>query len=82
MKMIAILTTVSLTTLLALTTMAAEKKWVSLFDGKTLNGWSKKGGGATYAVVDGTIVGTTGSGANTFLCTEQLFGDFELEFEE
>ncbi len=81
MKIKASLATVSLTTLLALTTMAAEKEWVSLFDGKTLNGWSKKGGGATYAVVDGTLVGTTGAGANTFLCTEQLFGDFELEFD-
>jgi len=81
MRIKATLTTISLATLLATTTLAAEKKWTSLFDGKTLNGWSKKGGGATYKVVDGTIVGTTGAGANTFLCTEQPFGDFELEFD-
>lgn len=82
MKIKATLLTVSLAALLALTATAMEKEWKSLFDGKTLNGWSKKGGEATYSVVDGTIIGTTGAGkGNTFLCTEQLFGDFELEFD-
>ena len=31
----------------------------SIFDGKTLNGWTQKNGTATYAVKDGTILGTT-----------------------
>jgi hypothetical protein len=31
---------------------------------------------------DGTIVGTTAKGSpNSFLCTEKIYGDFELEFD-
>lgn len=64
------------------TALAAEPaKWVPLFDGKTLNGWTKRGGGATYEVVDGAIVGANGPGHNTFLCTDKTYKDFELEFE-
>jgi len=56
--------------------------FVSLFDGKTLNGWVQKNGMATYRVVNGTIVGRTTEGSwNSFLCTEKEYGDFELEFE-
>lgn len=56
--------------------------FVSLFDGKTLNGWVQKNGTATYQVVDGTILGTTAEGSwNSFLCTEKEYGDFELELE-
>lgn len=59
-----------------------ESGWISLFDGKTLEGWTVKSGYATYEVVDGTIRGVTAEGSgNTFLCTEREFGDFELEFE-
>ncbi len=56
--------------------------WVSLFDGESLDGWSVKSGFATYRVEDGAIVGTTVKGSgNTFLCTDETYGDFELEFE-
>lgn len=55
-------------------------EWTSLFDGKTLDGWTKVGGGATYEVHDGAIVGKTGPGKNTFL-TRGPFKDFALEFE-
>ena len=57
--------------------------WVSLFDGKTLNGWKKAAlGQATYEVVDGTIYGKTVEGSpNTFLASEKQYGDFELEFD-
>lgn len=56
--------------------------WVSLFDGKSLDGWSVKSGFATYEVKDGTIVGTTAKGSgNTFLCTDKKYGNFVLEFE-
>lgn len=59
---------------------AAE--WVELFDGKTLNGWEQRNGHATYKVEDGTIVGATAEGSvNSFLCSKQLYGDFELEFD-
>lgn len=62
---------------------AAEKaptKLAALFDGKTLSGWSPKGGIATYRVEDGTIIGRTVEGSkNTFLCTTRDYADFEFE---
>lgn len=61
---------------------AAAGDWITLFDGKTLNGWSQRNGYATYRVEDGTILGRTSPGSpNSFLCTTTNFGDFELEFE-
>lgn len=55
--------------------------FVSLFDGKTIAGWRKAGGGATYWVEDGCIVGKVGPGPNTFLCTEKTFSNFVLKLE-
>ena len=61
---------------------ANAEEWKSLFDGKTLDGWVQKNGTATYEVKDGTIHGTTKEGSpNSFLCSKELYGDFELEFE-
>ena len=58
-----------------------EEGWRSLFDGKTLDGWTVRGGFASYKVEDGTIVGTTVKGSpNTFLCKGD-FKDFVLELE-
>ena len=55
--------------------------WIALFDGKTLDGWTVRGGKAEYRVEDGAIVGKTVDGSpNTFLC-KGPFSDFELEFE-
>ena len=67
----------------ALTVSAQQEGgWVSLFDGKSIDGWSIKSGFATYEVKDGTIHGTTADGSpNTFLCSKEQYGDFELEFE-
>ena len=60
--------------------MAGE--WVSLFNGKNLDGWIQKNGTATYSVEDGTIVGVTSDGSpNSFLCSKKDYGNFELEFE-
>lgn len=60
----------------------AKDDGVSLFDGKTLNGWIQKNGTATYVVKDGTVLGTTAEGSpNSFLCTEKEYGDFELTLE-
>ncbi len=59
------------------------ERWVSLFDGKTFNGWKQLQGDAKYAVRDGAIIGivTEGVPANSFMVTEELFGDFVFECE-
>ncbi|MDE0826796.1 MAG: DUF1080 domain-containing protein [Akkermansiaceae bacterium] len=54
----------------------------SLFNGKNLDGWTQRNGTATYRVEDGAIVGKTKEGSpNSFLCTDKLYGNFELTFE-
>jgi hypothetical protein len=78
--------TLILTMLIVLMSCSETKKdttpWIDLFDGKTLNGWSKIGGDASYEVKDGTIVGTsTLNTPNTFLRSDKIFGDFILELE-
>jgi Domain of Unknown Function (DUF1080) len=61
---------------------AQQEKWVSLFDGKTLKGWVQRNGQAPYKVENGEIVGTTlANTPNSFLCTEQDYGDFILELD-
>jgi hypothetical protein len=66
----------------ALLAMSPDDGWVSLFDGKTLDGWEQKNGTATYRVEDGCVVGKTNEGSpNSFLCTKKTYGDFELKFE-
>ena len=60
---------------------ADDPGWVSLFDGKSLDGWKVNGGFAAYKVEDGAIVGSTVEGSpNTFLCKGD-FKDFVLELE-
>jgi hypothetical protein len=65
------------------TTMAmAADKGTPLFDGKSLKGWKQLGGNADYAVVDGTIVGTSKPDkVNSFLVTEKAYKDFILDFD-
>ncbi|MCA9084303.1 MAG: DUF1080 domain-containing protein [Planctomycetaceae bacterium] len=82
--MIRFCTVVLATTLLTTgSVVLAEEGWVSLFDGKTLNGWTQATQGiAKYDVQDGTIHGVTVDGSpNSFLTSDREFGDFELEFE-
>ena len=56
--------------------------WITLFDGKTLDGWAVKSGFATYKAEDGAIVGMTASNSpNSFLTSTKAFGDFELTME-
>lgn len=59
-----------------------DTPWVSLFDGKTFDGWTQKGGQANYSIVDGIIVGTTVHNTpNSFMTTDKMYGDFILELE-
>lgn len=63
-------------------TSAGDQEWIHLFDGESLDGWTKEGGEATYRVEDSSIVGTTvPNSENTFLVTEETFGDVVLEFD-
>lgn len=65
-----------------LTPQQKAEGWKSLFDGKTLEGWSVKSGFATYKVENGAIVGTTAQDSpNTFLVSKDTFRDFELTFD-
>ena len=61
----------------------ADDGWTSLFDGKTLDGWSLAAHGkADYSVKDDTIYGKTVEGSpNSFLKSDKEYADFELEFE-
>jgi hypothetical protein len=57
--------------------------WVSMFNGKTLEGWTQKNGLAHFDSRDGHISGTpprTGSDVS-YLCTVGEFSDFELELD-
>ena len=60
-----------------------ESEWVELFNGKDLDGWIQKNGTATYVIEEGGVIcGTTNDGSpNSFLCTEQHYGNFVLQFE-
>lgn len=62
---------------------AQEEGFVSLFDGKTLDGWTKHGGSAVYKVEDGAIVGecVPDTPGNTFLCYDKPFGNFILKLD-
>ena len=61
---------------------ATAGEWDSIFNGKDIKGWKKKGGDATYNVEDRRLVGTTKSNTpNTFLCPPKTYGKFELTFE-
>ena len=56
--------------------------WIMLFSGKDLAGWEQLNGTAKYEAKDGAIVGTSvPKSPNSFLCTKQKYGDFQLEFE-
>lgn len=63
---------------------AAAGGWKSLFDGKTLDGWTERGGpydgDADWTVEDGAIVGREAEGARGgLLYTESMHRDFEFE---
>ena len=53
-----------------------------IFKGENLKGWTQLNGTATYRVENGAIIGKTMEGSpNSFLCSDKLYGDFELHFQ-
>jgi len=65
---------------MAVVLSAAEPGFISLFDGKTLNGWTLVGGhGPGYVVVDGILTCPADGGGNLF--TEKEYSNFVLRFE-
>ena len=62
--------------------LAEEGEKKQLFDGKTLNGWTQKGGKANYRVENDEIIGTSvPNTSNSFLCTDKNYANFILELE-
>lgn len=56
--------------------------WQKLLNGKDLTGFKQLNGEAPYRVEDGCLIGTSVKGQpNSFMATEQEYGDFILEFE-
>ena len=58
-----------------------EERWVSLFDGRTLNGWEKIGGGdqSAWEVKDGALSGS--GGASMLVCTQGPYRNFRYRAE-
>jgi len=68
--------------LLAFSIQAQEGNWKNLFNGKDLSGWKAVAGKANFSVQDGVIEGSAVFGTgNTFLISEELYGDFILELD-
>ena len=68
--------------LLTFSLQAQDGNWKNLFNGKDLSGWKAVAGKATFTVQDGIIEGSAVFGTgNTFLITEELYGDFILELD-
>jgi hypothetical protein len=62
--------------------VVCHAQWKPLFNGKNLTGWNQKNGQAKYEVVNGEIVGTTvANTTNSFLCTNEEYGDFIFEVD-
>ncbi len=63
-----------------------EGKWVTLFDGESLDGWVTKGGrydgNAAWSIEDGALTGREGpKGAGGLIYTEKKYRNFELELD-
>lgn len=68
--------------LTAAISLNAQSGWRNLFNGKNLEGWKQLNGTAKYYVEKGILVGETVlTSPNSFLCTEEIFSDFILEYE-
>jgi len=67
-----------------LTKQESKDGWVSLFDGKTTNGWhtyNSDGVSQNWKVVDGALVMDPSSGAHGDIVTDKEYTDYELSVE-
>lgn len=68
-----------------LTKKEIKEGWLSLFDGKSLDGWQKSNGqpfnGKGWIVENGVLSTDTASGHGGDIVTTKQFGDFELSLE-
>jgi hypothetical protein len=68
--------------MLSLSACQSGDGWQQLFNGKDLTGFKQLNGQAPFRVEAGCLIGTSVSGQpNSFLATEENYGDFILEFE-
>lgn len=76
-----LITTVAVTVLIAFTSFTGRGGWVSLFDGKTLDGWKVGANAKSFWVESGAIV-VNGDVAHLFYdgpLSQHNFNDFELK---
>jgi len=74
--------TIALLIAFACVAVKDDQRGKLLFDGKSLVGWTQRGGKAEYRVEVGCIVGkSVPNTPNSFLCTEKEYGDFVLGLE-
>jgi len=59
------------------------KNWQSLIGQDNLSGWAQVNGDATYELLNGGVIQGTAvtNSPNSFLCSEQLYSDFILEYD-
>ncbi|MDR0429684.1 MAG: DUF1080 domain-containing protein [Tannerellaceae bacterium] len=68
--------------LLCLTGCRTNDGWQQLFNGKDFTGFKQLNGEAPFKAEDGCLIGTSvPNQPNSFLATENNYGDFILEFE-
>lgn len=64
---------------------SGDPEFVSLYDGEPLEDayWHQKNGQASYEARDGGVIAgvSSSSGGNSFLCSYEMFDDFELRME-
>jgi hypothetical protein len=67
------------------TPRSGDPEFVSLYDGEPLEDayWHQKNGQASYEARDGGVIAgvSSSSGGNSFLCSYEMFDDFELRME-
>lgn len=75
-----------ITLILSVHSCSQEKKdeapWQDLFKNDSMDGWTIKGGNASYEIKNGAVIGTsTLNTPNTFLVSDKDYADFILELE-